>query len=108
MTFEGFGGLNINGLVVDEFGYLLRYYSGGQVDTFCDIEAVASVSSLVEGAAAKELTSGVLREEEALNVTKATAENNLKNLISIVRAISDYVAECKRLDLPIDAGHRKP
>lgn len=104
MVIEGYGGLNIRGLVVHEFGYLLRYYSGGGVDSFDDLAAVAGVAPQIEGAINQELAVGQLREQQALNVSKATAEANVRNLIQVLHVIVEYIAECKKLGLPANAN----
>jgi hypothetical protein len=102
MVFRDSGSLLINGLVVDDFDYLLSYLTNEKLDTFRNLEKIAGIWPVVESAAASELLKPILREEESLNISHTTAINNVENILIIVKTISEYVAECNRLSLPIN------
>ncbi|MCG5514448.1 hypothetical protein [Ectothiorhodospira shaposhnikovii] len=90
INFDGHMGLSINGKLVSEFGYLLRYYTDGNLDSFSDRSKLYAVKSQVIEAVDQDLAAEKTREEEALGISRATAEANLRNLKAIVTALSNY------------------
>lgn len=90
INFDGPMGLSINNNLVSEFSYLLRYYTDGQLQSFADRSKVYSIRAQVVAAADQDLSNAKTKEEEALGISRATAEANLKNLIHIVIALSNY------------------
>lgn len=101
IEFNGYGGLVINHLVVSEFGYLLRYYSGGALESFDDFEKVFAISASVRSAVDADYLNPKLREEQNLQVSRSTADRNLQNLKGILDAIDGYVAKCKQLGISV-------
>ncbi|MDH0734798.1 MULTISPECIES: hypothetical protein [Achromobacter] len=84
--------LVIGGLLVSEFGYLLRYYSNGALSSFENFQAIADAA---DGLVAQfEADFANPREYQNLNIGLSTAQANLKNLMMIVRTIAEYVNEC--------------
>lgn len=98
--FEGFGGLSVGGLIVSEFGYLLRYYSGGALDTFSDLTALNASKNSILTAIQNDWRNPKLREEVGLGVTRETAAGNVKNLTMIIEVLGSYADECERLKVP--------
>lgn len=90
INFDGHMGLSINGKLVSEFEYLLRFYTDSELESFSDRSTIHAVKSQVIDAIDKDLASGKTREEEALVISRATAEANLRNLKAIVTALSNY------------------
>lgn len=102
MSFEGYGGLVVHGLVVHEFGYLLRYLTKGKQDRLDDFRAIRENRDLILSAIKSELSKEVLRESEVFGCSRETTEGNILNLQKIVISICEYVDLCERLDLDID------
>ncbi|MGM0857331.1 MAG: hypothetical protein ACQEW0_09605 [Pseudomonadota bacterium] len=90
INFDGRMGLSINGELVSDFCYLLRYYTNGQLVSFSDRSRIYSVKSQVIEAVDQDLASEKTREEEALGISRASAERNLRKLKAIVTALSNY------------------
>lgn len=90
INFDGHMGLSINNKLVSEFGYLLRYYTDGQLESFSDRSKIHSVKDQVISAVDQDLASEKTREEEVYGISRATAEANLRNLKAIVIALSNY------------------
>lgn len=88
--------LVIHGLLVSEFGYLLRHYSGGELDSFSNLSTVTAHANTV--LLAMEADYENPRESQVLCDLK-TAQANLDNLRGIMGAILAYVRECGRLGL---------
>lgn len=101
MSFNGFGGLVICDLVASEFGYLLRYLTDGELDRIREFEKIREKKDQILAAIENELKKPVLRESEALGVSRETAVGNMKNLQCIIESICDYVDLCRSLDLEI-------
>ena len=96
-------GFCVNGLVVSEFGYLIRYVTDGKHDSFEDLEVIADDFVFINGAIISEMNRPVLREEEVNFTTHQGAIQNLKNLQYIVNSIAKYVDLAKALGrLPND------
>jgi hypothetical protein len=106
MSFNGFGGLVIHGLVASEFGYLLRYVTNGELEQVRDFEAIRAKKNQILSEIQTELMQPQLRESEVFRVSREVAAGNLENLRSIVECISDYVDLCRSLGLSLapDAG----
>ncbi|WP_017445686.1 hypothetical protein [Gayadomonas joobiniege] len=90
INFDGPMGLSINNKLVSEFGYLLRYYTDGELESFTDRGQIHRVKDQVLAAVDQDLSNSKTREEEALGISRATAEANLRNLKAIVTALSNY------------------
>lgn len=90
INFDGPMGLSVNNKLVSEFGYLLRYYTDSQLESFSDRSKIHGVKDQVVFAVDQDLANAKTREEEALGISRATAEANLKNLKAIVIALSNY------------------
>lgn len=97
---NGAYGFSVNGLLVREFGYLLRYVTNGKHCSFENFEEIANDFSAINGAIATELGKPTPREEEVNFTSHEGALQNLRNLQYIVRCIADYVDLAKELDLP--------
>lgn len=90
INFDGQMGLSINNNLVSDFGYLLRYYTDGQLESFSDRAKIHEVKDKAISAIDQDLKNVKTREEEALNISRASAEANLKNLKNIIIALSNY------------------
>lgn len=101
MSFNGFGGLVICDLVASEFGYLLRYLTDGELDRIGEFENIRDKKDQILSAIKDELDKPVLRESEALGISREIAQSNMENLRCIVECICDYVDLCRSLDLEI-------
>lgn len=100
---EGYGGLCISGLVVRDFGYLIRYISDGRFQSLDDQNAIQTNIQLIRHWIATELRKPVLREAEVFGVAHETALQNLENL----RKICDVISARVTLQQDIDAERRK-
>lgn len=106
MTFHGYGGLNIGGLLVKEFNYLFRYYSKSN-GSLIDFPSILEINfSDIKGNIYQELTSGNMKEMESLNICEKTARNNLNNLLNILEVLEKYKDECDRLGVPYADGEK--
>jgi hypothetical protein len=90
INFNGFGGLVIDHLVVNEFNYLLRFITDGELESFSDFQKISKNQVAILNNIELELTKEKMKEEDAFNVSRATAEGNMKNLANIVSKISTY------------------
>lgn len=97
---NGAYGFSVNGLLVREFGYLLRYVTNGKHDSFENFEEIANDFVAIDGAIVNEIGKPTPREEEVNFTSHEGAVQNLKNLRYIVRCISEYVDLAKELGLP--------
>lgn len=88
---NGSYGFSVNGVLVSEFGYLLRYVSDGKHETFNNFEALADDFVSINGAIVLEMRKPVPREMEVNFTTRDGALTNLENLQTIVRSITKYV-----------------
>lgn len=93
IDFEGFGGLVIQGLVVNEFSYLLRLVSKGSLSSFNNFELIYKSKDELLKNIEVELAKDLTKEEEVFGVSKITAHSNLTNLNKIIRAICEYYEE---------------
>lgn len=96
MTFHGFGGLVVNELVANEFGYLLRYLTDGKLDSFSDLRKICGNRELILDAIDVELAKELPRESEVFHYPREIAEGNLLNLRVIVETTCEYVDLCDR------------
>ena len=99
IDFNGFGGFNVNNLVVDEFGYLLKYVSNGHVGVFDDLEKIYKEKDMILTNINDECEKNILREEENLNVSHETAVSNMLNLKGIIIKICSFVEKCQELNI---------
>lgn len=90
INFNGPMGLSINNNLVSEFEYLLRHYTDGQLESFSDRVKIHEVKDKAISAIEQDLRNEKTREEEALGISRATAEANLKKLKKIIIALSNY------------------
>lgn len=90
IDFNGYMGLSINGNLVREFGYLLKFYTDNNLESFDDRSALLKVKDQTINAINLDLQNSKTKEELALHICRDTAEGNLKNLIKIVEALSNY------------------
>ncbi|MDO7927764.1 hypothetical protein Q6A51_13290 [Pseudomonas sp. KFB-139] len=104
MTFHGYGGLNINRLVVHEFGYLIRYLTDKKLDSFRDFRAISKSALAINQEINAELSKEILRESEALGVSRETAVGNMQRLQGIINTIAQYTALCDRLNVDLYAA----
>lgn len=104
MDFNGYGGLNIHRLVVSEFGYLLRYLTGGEIDSFSDFRVIAENKLAIEDNIKKELARDVLHESEVFGYSRDTTEGNILRLQKIVNSICEYTVLCDELGVDIYAA----
>ncbi|KIP18467.1 hypothetical protein KY49_3598 [Burkholderia sp. MSHR3999] len=95
-------GFVVDGLLVSEFGYLLRYVTSGKHDSFKNFEAIADDYAAIDGAIFKEMSKAVPKEAEVNFTSPDGARRNLENMRYIVKAITEYVALAKTLELPIN------
>lgn len=82
--------ITVNGLLISEFGYLLRYYSNGKLDHFDNLQAIAESSNNLIAAIDAELMADETREQQNLGVSRSTAIANLGNLRSIILTLTAY------------------
>lgn len=101
INFEGgyYKSLQIHGQLVSDFGYLLRYYSGGVLDTFDSFANVYSLKAEIINSIDQDIKSGNPREAE-IGLTLEVAIINLKNLRGIVHSISNYHEACVAAGVP--------
>ena len=100
INFNGYGGgLNIDGLVVKEFGYLLNYISGGTISNFYDLDKIYQNKGMLLANIDKECVKDILKEEDHLNISHETAVYNQNNLKNIIIKICDFIDICKNLNL---------
>jgi len=90
INFNGHMGLSINGKIVSEFGYLLRYYTDGELDSFIDRSKIYAVKDQVIKSIDEDFLNEKTREEKNLRVSRTTAEANMRNLKFIIIALSNY------------------
>lgn len=90
INFNGFGGLVIDHLVVNEFSYLLRFLTDGKLESFNDFQKIYEEKSKILHNIELELAKENMKEEEAFHVSRATAEGNMRNLANIISKISEY------------------
>lgn len=93
-------GFSVNGLLVREFDYLLRYVTGGKHDSFQDFGEIADNVVSINAAIVSEMQKPIPREEEVNFTSHEGAIRNLENLRYIVLCVAEYVALAKELDLP--------
>lgn len=97
MNLRGDYGFSVNGLMVSEFGYLLREVSGGKLHNFDNFNAIHAAFPAINGAIAQQIMAPVLVEEKALGIAHETALYNMRNLRNICVTISKYVELLDRL-----------
>ena len=90
INFNGKMGTTVHGLLIHEFGYLLRYYSNEKLDCFDDLQALYNIRNDVLDAIEKDISSKRTKEEESLGVSRETAIANLKNLKEIIISLCNY------------------
>lgn len=95
-------GFVVDGLLVSEFGYLLRYVTSEKYDSFKNFEAIADDFAAIDGAIFSEMSKAIPREAEVNFTSPDGARRNLENMRYIVRAITEYVDLAKKLELPIN------
>lgn len=95
-------GFVVDGLLVSEFGYLLRYVTSGKHDSFTNFEAIANDYVAIDGAIVTEMAKPIPREAEVNFTTPEGARRNLENLRYIIKAIAEYVSLAAKLDLPLN------
>ena len=86
--------LSINGLVVYEFGYLLRFYSEGKIDHFDDFNEIYQLKDELVATINGDILSGNPKEAQLGMVSAQTALFNLRNLSGIIHSICNYTAAC--------------
>jgi len=99
IDFAGYGGLNMHRQVVREYGYLLRYVTEGEIETFQDFQAIRDSNIGIIKSIDKELTKPLLRESEVYGYSRQTAEGNLARLKALISTITEYVDLCETLDI---------
>jgi hypothetical protein len=104
MTFNGYGGLSMHRLAVSEFGYLIRYLTGGKIESFSDFRVIVENKEVIDESIKKELSKDVLRESEVFGYSRETTEGNILRLQKIVNSICEYTALCDRLGVNIYAA----
>lgn len=87
--------ITVNGLLISEFGYLLRYYSNGKLDNFDNLQAIAELSDSLIAAIDTELMADETKEQRNLGVSRNTAIANLGNLRSIILTLTAYLERKK-------------
>lgn len=92
-------GFSVDGLLVREFGYLLRHVTRGKHGSFQNFDEIADNFVAINGAIVIEMQRDTPREEEVNFTTHEGAIRNLKNLQYIVKCIADYVDLAKQLGL---------
>lgn len=97
MELDTVSDLSIDGLLVREFGYLLRHVTGGKLDTFKDFEKVHDFYPLIVAGINKDMQSPLEVERNLADLETALA--NLTNLRRIVDVIARYVEKCRDLHL---------
>lgn len=95
-------GFVVDGLLVSEFGYLLRHVTTGKHDSFKNFEAIADDFTEIDGAIVIEVSKQTPREAEVNFTSPEGARRNLENMRYIVRAITEYVDLAKKLELPLN------
>lgn len=96
--------LSIGGLLVSEFGYLLRHYSNGKLKSFDNFFSVYEIKDNLLRNIDSDFESDSPREFESGMVGKETALGNLRNLKGIILAISEYTETCIANDIPVPKG----
>jgi len=97
MTFNGYGGLSVHGLVVSEFGYLIRYLTNKKIDSLSDFRIIAQHKALIDKSIQAELSKSVLRESEVFGYSREITEGNILRLQKIVNSICGYTKLCDTL-----------
>ncbi|MFN4267051.1 MAG: hypothetical protein ACK4F8_15035 [Aquabacterium sp.] len=92
-------GFAINGLLVSEFGYLLRLVSAGRFERFDSLRAMYNDRQQILYGITHELQLEQLTEERL--VTHETAVFNMKNLQGIVRKIFAMVEMADKLGVAL-------
>ncbi len=95
-------GFVADGLLVSEFGYLLRYVTSDKHESFKSFEAIADDFVAIDGAIVIEMSKATPKEAEVNFTSPEGARRNLENMRYIVRAITEYVALAKKLELPLN------
>jgi hypothetical protein len=101
MSFNGFGGLIIHGMVASEFGYLLRYLTVGKLERINEFEKIREEKDQILLAITNELGKSALRESEVFRISREDAIGNMNNLRVIIECICDYVDLCRSLDIEL-------
>lgn len=95
-------GFSVDGLLVREFAYLLRYVTNGKHRAFDDFEKIANDFVAIDAAILTGMKRPMLREEEAHFTGHEGALRNQRNLRNIVRCITEYVHLAKEIGLPVN------
>lgn len=77
----------VDGLIVEDFQYLLRYVSDGRLHSFDDLDALKSYKFELIQAIDEELAKEVM-PEESRGASRETAEANLHNLRRIIISLT--------------------
>lgn len=104
MNFNGYGGLTMHRLAVNEFGYLIRYLTNGNIESFSDFRLITNNKHLIDERIKNELLKDVLRESEVFGYSRETTEGNILRLQKIVDSIYEYTNLCDRLGVDIYAA----
>lgn len=98
---DGYG-LVVDGLLVSEFGYLLRYVTSGKHESFKNFESIADDFGAIDVAIVIEMAKATPREAEVNFTSPEGARRNLENMRYIISAINEYVTLAKELELPLN------
>ncbi|RAZ48864.1 hypothetical protein [Campylobacter hyointestinalis] len=99
INFNGYGGFNIDGLVINEFGYLIKYISDGTISNFYDLQKIHQNKDMLLKNIDKECSKETLKEQEHFNISHETAIYNQNNLKNIIIKICSFIDICKELKL---------
>jgi hypothetical protein len=95
-------GFAVDGLMVSEFGYLLRYVTHGKHVSFEDFAAIANDFVAIDNAIVTEMAKPTPKEAEVNFTTPEGARRNLENLRYIIKAITKYVELANHLGHPVN------
>ena len=92
MVADGFGGYNIDNLIIKEFGYLLAYITDRKFSDISDFGTIYNNQTVIMQAINNELKQSKLIEESMLNISHELAVRNLVKLKTIIEKICGYMS----------------
>lgn len=94
--------LVIDGNVINEFNYLIRYISDTEVENFDDLNKVIKNKDMLINSIEKELSRKILNEEAHFNISNVSARKNMEDLKKIILIICILNEYAKSLNYSID------
>lgn len=101
ISFYGYGGLSFDGLVVNEFRYLIKFMSKGKVNNFDDFYLIVKNKQALIESIQSECQKAELDEEKRMNISRDGAIANQKNLQNIIIGICGLVEDLNKIGVTV-------